>query len=358
MNLYLLSSRKFNERNRGFTNVLKLLFIASIFTAFFYCIRYFDIASLTGASESTKSAKIVPEITACMVEIRGDRSSGTGFIAELKGKDFIVTNLHVLSGNKNIEFYASNGKTISIGNIFGAEDYDIALIQVDSPSAKLSIQQELDKQKLENKKVIVPGNALGDGVFSAIKGKVLAVGPQLIEVDAKFVSGHSGSPIITKDILGNHTVLGVATFTKTTKLQGRDKLSRYDDTRWYGYRLDNIEKWQKVSWSHFSKEAERLCDVETRTEDIVRFFTTGTGPIANDPDIIALIRDMQNHGTLGKRSTASYESTFKSYIIRVLLKDIEQNYLYQYSYHQKQFEEQKKIREEMADMINQETFFH
>ena len=234
----------------------------------------------------------------------------------------------------------------------------MALIQVDSPPATLSIKDEIDKQKLENKKVIIPGNALGDGVFSAIKGKVLAVGPQLIEVDAKFVSGHSGSPIITKNILGDYSVLGVATFTKTTKLQGRDKLSRYDETRWYGYRLDNIQKWQKVVWNRFSREAERLNEVETRTEDIVRYFTTGRGPIANDPDIIALGRDMQKSGTLGQRSIESYESTFKSYITRILLKDVEQSHFYHYYYHRDRFEYQKKIREEMADFIRQETFFY
>ena len=358
MNLRFQSSRELDKKNRGFVNVLKLLFVGLFFVALVYCIKYFDISSFTGVFGSSKSVKMAPEITACLVEIRGDRGSGTGFFAELKGKNFIVTNLHVLSGNRKVEFYASDGKTVSIGAIFGAEDYDIALIQVDSPPATLLIQDEIDKQKLENKKVIVPGNALGDGVFSAIKGKVLAVGPQLIEVDAKFVSGHSGSPIITKDIMGNYTVLGVATFTKTTKLQGRDKLSRYDNTRWYGYRLDNIEKWQKVFWDRFSKEAERLCEVETRTENIVRFFTTGRGPIAKDPDIIALSRDMQKPGILGQRSIESYEHTFKSYITRILLKDIEGSHLYQYHYHRKRFEDQKKIREEMAEVIKQESFFY
>ena len=209
---------------------------------------------------------MVPEITTCLVEVRGDKGSGTGFFAELKGKNFIVTNLHVLSGNKKVEFYNSNGENVAIGNIYGAKDYDIALIQVDLSSSTLSVQEEIDRQKLEDKKVIVPGNALGDGVFSAIRGKVLAVGPHLVEVDAKFVSGHSGSPIIAKDILGSYKVLGVATFTKTTKLRGRDRLSRYENTRWYGYRLDNIEEWQKISWAHFSSEAEKLQKIEDQTE--------------------------------------------------------------------------------------------
>jgi hypothetical protein len=35
-------------------------------------------------------------------------------------------------------------------------------------------------------------------------------------------------------------------------------LSRYDETRWYGYRLDNIQNWQKITWDRFSREAKRL----------------------------------------------------------------------------------------------------
>lgn len=96
MNLYFHLPRKSKNRSRGFINALKLLFVAFLFIAFFYCIRYFDTLSLDGASGSPKSVKIVPEVMACMVEIRGDKASGTGFIAELQGKNFIVTNLHVL----------------------------------------------------------------------------------------------------------------------------------------------------------------------------------------------------------------------------------------------------------------------
>lgn len=358
MYTYFQSSKASDTQGHGFITIFKLLCIALVFGALFYFSKYFDKSLFFGDFEFTKSIKMVPKITTCLVEIRGDKGCGTGFFAELKDKNFIVTNLHVLSGNKEIEFYNSNGEKVKVGNIFGAKDYDIALIQVDSPPSKLFIQEEINKQKLEGIKVIIPGNALGDGVFSAIRGKVMAVGPQLIEVDAKFVSGHSGSPIITKDFMGNYKVLGVATFTKTSKLQGRDQLSRYEDTRWYGYRLDNIQEWQRVSWDHFILEAEQLHKIEDRTENIIRFFTNGEGPLANDPDIIALGRDMQRSGIIGQRSIESYESTFKLYLKNILLKDIEQSRSYQYGYHNKRFEDQKRIREEMVNIIDQEIFFH
>lgn len=358
MEFQIKTPKVFCNRKLGAIKLVQLLLILVFLVGIFFGVQYFDIGKFLGSSDPAKSMSTNSDITACLVEVRGDSGRGSGFFSEIKGKNFLVTNIHVLSGNEKVEFYASNGEVIKTGQIFAAAEYDIAIIQVGSAPAVLSIQEEIDKQDLENKKVIVSGNALGDGVFSSIKGKVLAVGPQLIEVDAKFVSGHSGSPIISKDIMGNHKVLGVATFTRTTKLQGRDKLSRYDDTRWYGYRMDNIQKWQKVDWSRFSKEGKRLREIENRTEDIVRFFTTGRGPIAKDKDIIALSRDLQRHGTLRQRSIDSYESTFKSYITQVLMKDIGNNHFYQYTYHRKRFEEQKKIREEMAEIINEETFFY
>ena len=114
MNLYFQPPRKLVEKRLGSVNILNLLFIVLFFAVVFYGVKHFDIPYLIGVSESSKSVKMAPEITACLVEIRGDKGSGTGFFAEIKGKKFIVTNQHVLSGNETIEFYASDGKTITI----------------------------------------------------------------------------------------------------------------------------------------------------------------------------------------------------------------------------------------------------
>ena len=146
MKAYFQLSRKSAKKRRGSITIFKLIFVVLFLTALVFCIKHFDVSSLIHGSKLSKSVKMAPEITACLVEVRGDNGSGTGFFAELKGKSFIVTNVHVLSGNKKIEFYSSNGETIPIGNIFAAEDYDIAIIQVDSSPATLSVKKEIDKQ--------------------------------------------------------------------------------------------------------------------------------------------------------------------------------------------------------------------
>ena len=55
-------------------------------------------------------------------------------------------------------------------------------------------------------KITVHGNSGGGGVVTRIQGKVLGVGPNLVEVDAEFVQGNSGCPILSDSL----EVVGVA----------------------------------------------------------------------------------------------------------------------------------------------------
>ena len=66
--------------------------------------------------------------------------------------------------------------------------------------------------------VVVLGNAEGGGVINTIKGKIVGVGPNLVEVDAAFVPGNSGSPIIH---LKTGKVIGVATYLIIAQIRRR-----------------------------------------------------------------------------------------------------------------------------------------
>ena len=86
------------------------------------------------------------------------------------------------------------------GALFGAVNYDVAILKIPDVAAKYSL--EVMDDPLNNAKVgapvTVPGNSLGAGVTLQINGKLLGIGPALVEVDAKFVPGNSGSPIIDR----------------------------------------------------------------------------------------------------------------------------------------------------------------
>jgi hypothetical protein len=105
----------------------------------------------------------------------------------------------------------------------------------------------------------VYGNSLGSGVATELKGRILGVGPEKIEVDAEFVRGNSGSPIL--DAQGQ--VIGVATYVTRTA-PGTDWVAdntRFTLTRRFGLRLDKTT-WVKVMPDDLRAQLRSLSDVD------------------------------------------------------------------------------------------------
>jgi hypothetical protein len=110
------------------------------------------------------------------------------------------------------------------------------------------------------------GNSLGSDVVTEIPGKVTGVGPDLIEVDAKFVHGNSGSPIVH---VKTGKVLAIATFVVARKLSSLDRDSNFDEIRRFGFRLDNATAWEYPGWNRLVSEAETLKRIRRVTDDLL-----------------------------------------------------------------------------------------
>ena len=82
--------------------------------------------------------------------------------------------------------------------------------------------------------VWVLGNAEGAHVVTPIAGKLVGIGPNLVEVDAPFVPGNSGSPIIHKR---TGKVIGVATYVIQRAADAAPGLSLPTAVRRFGYRV-------------------------------------------------------------------------------------------------------------------------
>ena len=210
-----------------------------------------------------------------LVFIEGDRSSGSGFIVKLYGQFFVVTNLSVLSGNKQFTLTGYNGARFpATTQFYAAINYDVALIKISESQAKfyLEVLPDISANARPNTPVSVPGNAHGARVPVQMDGNLLGIGPEVIEVDAQFVDGHAGSPIIDR---ASGKVLGVATYTRT---YDKDQLQRNvlsTSTRWFGYRLDNLDLktgWQLVDWSSFSLEGLNLLQVQDVFRNVLSLF--------------------------------------------------------------------------------------
>ncbi len=130
--------------------------------------------------------------------------------------------------------------------------------------------------------MVVLGNEQGAGVVHPIEGKIVGLGPNLVEIDAEFQPGNSGSPIIHK---ASGKVIGVATylvieqatpFSSTAGEEGKKKQEKGGndnnqggEVRRFGYRLDSIEKWQSVNWQRFNAEAATMEKIKTLTTDLI-----------------------------------------------------------------------------------------
>lgn len=216
--------------------------------------------------DSNQSVSDVVRNSQYLVIIEGDNSVGSGFIAMHHGKPMLFTNTHVLSGNSRVKARLLNGKEINLQSLHVATTYDISALGQDTIQNGMELSSNTDSDVLIGDNVVVLGNSLGAGVVTELRGKVTGVGPEMIEVDAKFVSGNSGSPVIHE---ASGKVIGIATFSILRTMDGFGKDSKFNSVeRRFAYRLDNIPDWKEVGWGAFASESGVIDKIRERTDQI------------------------------------------------------------------------------------------
>jgi len=205
-----------------------------------------------------KYAEIDKEYIKSIIVIEGDRGKGTGFLCEFKGKKRLVSNAHVLCGNRSIRLRTLDNTDLAFNKIFVCRDRDIVLYEVEERKDLVFLTVFDNVANMNNQEeVVVFGNSSGGGVVTTLRGKMQGIGPDRIEVDATFVKGNSGSPIIAYPY---NSVVGMATYlTKEPEVDWDAKSTRFADVRRYGVRIDNLD------WSTFfeldRKEYSKALDI-------------------------------------------------------------------------------------------------
>ena len=198
-----------------------------------------------------------------IVLIEGDGGTATGFMTKIRDVDFIVTNLHVLEGNKKLKLKTLRGEEIPMLGVFGAVGSDIAIIRIGSGQGDLKLATDVFSSSKIGDKVVVVGNRLGGGVATQTGGSIVGVGPTRVEVNANFEPGNSGSPIVN---LGTNEVVGVATYSETRRLDVDDRPVSASSSatpakvekRWFGYRLDSVAKWEVIDLVKWAAQGDRI----------------------------------------------------------------------------------------------------
>jgi hypothetical protein len=202
-----------------------------------------------------------------LVIIEGASGRGSGFIVNMGGKKYLVTNLHVILGNADLKFKNLNNEEVLTGPVEVADKADLVRFVVASINPALNLPAATEKLSI-GQAVIVTGNSEGAGVVREINGKIKGLGPDRIEVDAVFVPGNSGSPILVKS---TESVIGVATYLEIPhsqpdkKSKGEQKILSLNEVRRFGYRVDKVVSWIPTESERFTRESVKLTNIQKVT---------------------------------------------------------------------------------------------
>jgi len=225
--------------------------------------------AVCAADEAATAALQQRENWRCLVVIEGDAGNGSGFIGACSNGPALFTNIHVIDGNKVLQARMLTGQALPLTGLRIADRYDVAAFAVAHGIPSMEIIPSVEGSVALGDEVVVLGNSLGAGVVTEIRGKVTGIGPELIEVNAAFVSGNSGSPVVH---VKTGKVVGIATFTILRTLEGFGRDSRFNQVeRRFAYRLDNVPAWRSTTWAAFASEAEFIERVSRDTTDIWNF---------------------------------------------------------------------------------------
>lgn len=212
------------------------------FKLFVFVFAFFRLLS----SFSQDSPHVSPDASShlydCVIKsivlIECGDSSGSGFVARMRNVNYLFTNKHVIRSGNPVVAKLLDGQKLSLGTCQIADGVDLARFIVKTPVSALSISSSEPKI---GQNVFIYGNSDGAGVATEIKGKILGVSGSLVETDAPFVQGNSGSAILADD----GSVIGVATFALRADPSPSDWVkagTRFSGTRRFGVRF-NVRKW-------------------------------------------------------------------------------------------------------------------
>ena len=207
---------KFSYKN--ILNYILVILIASFGTWYFITN---DKNKLVDATE--KSIASVVTITSTFERGHNKKRNGVGSGVIFSKDGYIVTNLHILTGQK-IEVGLESGKVYEAKIIGIDENSDLAVLKI-SPEEQIYPIDFANSQQLKiGDKVLAIGNPYGIGI-SVSSGIISATGRdygnpylQLIQTDAAINPGNSGGALINEN--GNLIGINSKIFSKTGAYQG------------------------------------------------------------------------------------------------------------------------------------------
>lgn len=157
--------------------------------------------------------------------------AGSGFVVRDGGRPYLFTNKHVVE-NGAVVAHRLDGTRLALGPRDNAVGRDMVRFALDEPVPAFDLAAGIPDI---GDPVVVLGNSDGRGVVTEIRGKVVGVGPREIEIDAAFVIGNSGSPVLDR----HGRVIGIATYLRDCRNDEdwSKKNTRFNGIRRFALRL-------------------------------------------------------------------------------------------------------------------------
>ncbi len=209
-------------------------------------------AAPTAADSTERSSFSAVQDKLVIIEC-GD-GCGSGFLAKMDGKVYLVSNEHVVRGEELPKATLLSGETLTLGAFSVATDRDLARFEVPGKTDGLEISETMPTM---SDFCAIYGNSLGHGVATELKGKIVGVGPKFLETDAEFVPGNSGSPALD----ANGKIMGAADMTQNDKASDQDwgvKDTKFDAVRRFLVRLDNRVAWKSLDRREYEQQVARF----------------------------------------------------------------------------------------------------
>ncbi len=320
-------------------------------------------ASVTPAA-SAEAGQLVANYSEALAIIEGKDATGSGFICKTEDNHtYVYTNAHVAAASGGFKITNLKSAVLTPGASGVAVGHDIVRIEVKDATKTFEIMPNLDSAAKIGDIVIVLGNIRGGMVVKPVEGTIQGIGPNLVEVDAPFEPGNSGSPIIHK---ASGRVIGIATYLTQRKVDDH-KGSVSTDIRRFGYRLDSVKSWEPINWPVFFTQAAIYNKIDDVSRDFVQFCNSKAEERVDPSNYKspAMQHAIQNHLGRTKGQFGANRRHFAQGEIKLLsgqllsdLRSAAKNDLVTfdmrtaYDYFRRQMEDQIKFRDEIYNDIS------
>lgn len=196
-------------------------------------------------AETAEAIGLPPDLmNNVLVRIKLDDSSVCGFIANMGGSTYALTNTNLIAGHHRFTVATLGGVELRPTKIELSTTRDIARIRVDSGSGL-----DIATHVADGDSVVLVDFAKPGTTFSARGGTVENTNDERFDTTAKFGKEHCGSPVVN----AGTQVCGIASNIDYYKAKGN---SWEGTERHFNYRIDGSQ-WFAPNWKQYDTQFGR-----------------------------------------------------------------------------------------------------